>query len=78
MLVLLHYKSCDSHQGSRVELKNDMLQEGQQVGRPILQLLNIVEVRMHVIHGLKDKGPHKQSSETSGICTTNMKNNAER
>lgn len=42
-----------SHQGSRIKLKNDMLQEDQQVGRPVLQLLNAVKVCALVIRCLK-------------------------
>lgn len=43
-------EKCDSvayrssHQGSRVKLKNDMLHEDEQVGRPILQLVDTVKV----------------------------------
>lgn len=42
-----------SHQGSGVKLKNDMLQEDQQVGRPVLQLLNVVKVGALVVRYLK-------------------------
>lgn len=50
-----------SHQGSRVKLKNDMLQEDQQVGRPVLQMLNAVKVCALVIQCLKFR--HKVERE---------------
>lgn len=45
--------ATSSHQGSWVKLKNDMLQEDQQVGRPVLQLLNAVEACALVIRCLE-------------------------
>lgn len=50
-----------SHQGSRVKLKNDMLQEDQQVGRPVLQLLNVVKALPLVIRCLKFRHKRKRN-----------------
>lgn len=52
-----------SHQGSRVKLKNDMLQEDQQVGRPVLQLLNAVKARALVIQCLKFRHRWKRNEK---------------
>lgn len=50
--------SCVSHQGCRVKLKNDMLQEDEQVGRPFPQVFYTVEVAVNVIHRLRAGGKY--------------------
>lgn len=58
---VLQYRSCSSHQGSRVKLQNDMLHEDQQVGRPILQLVDTVEVFGLLIPHLRERGRQVKS-----------------
>lgn len=48
--------SCVSHQGCRVKLKDDMLQEDEQVGRLFPQLFYTVEAAGMVIHRLRAGG----------------------
>lgn len=52
-----------SHQGSGVKLKNDMLQEDQQVGGPFLQLINAVKAFALVVRCLKVKNKWERNDK---------------
>lgn len=54
------FKCCVSHQGCRVKLKDDMLQEDEQVGGPFPQLFYTVEVGL-VVHRLRAGGKYQRA-----------------